>query len=242
MEKEESSVLKDIQNPSSELLEAFRKECPGTFKHSKNVADMCESVALELKLDVDLLRVCALFHDIGKINFPAAFTENQNGKNIHNEVEPWVSYQLITRHVGDSINILLRIEELPISVLKIVSQHHGDSVLRGIQSKLGENEFEDFRYKCEKPDSIESAILMVVDAVEATARSILASNGEKNTIQGRHEIIDKTIKRLVDDGQLDDIKVGELKRITFILYEELDSIYHNREAYEEEEGENNIED
>ena len=235
MEKEEKNILKDMQDPSFWLLETFRKICPGTFQHSKNVADICESVALELKLDVDLMRVCALYHDVGKINFPNAFTENQNGKNIHNELEPWISYQLITRHISDSLMFLMKVDELPIKILKIISQHHGTYVLRSIAPS--KEDVEEYRYKCEKPNTIESAILMIVDSVEATTRSIFSSS-EKNNQTIRRELVDKTIKRLVEDGQLDNIKVGELKMITFILYKELDSIYHGREAYEDMKKEN----
>lgn len=235
-DEKDPNIFKDIQDPSFILLDTFRKECPGTFQHSKHVADICESIALSLKLDVDFLRVCALYHDIGKLNFPLAFSENQNGKNIHDGLEPWISYQLITRHVGDSLNILLRIEGLPSKVLRVISQHHGNTILRSIAGKVTDDvKNESFRYRCDKPNSLESAILMIVDSIEASARSIFTVTPEKNTLDGRRQLVDKTIDRLVDDNQLDNIKVGELKSITSVLYKELDSIYHGRETYPEKE-------
>jgi len=230
---EEVNLYRDFLDSNSPHLKMFREKAPGTYKHCENVANFCESVALELGLNVDLMKVAAKYHDIGKLNFPDAFSENQNGNNIHENLDPIISYQIITRHVGDSILYLLQIDDIPREVLDIVSQHHGDSVLSYFYKKSGSEIDDLFRYKSSKPKRIESAVLMLCDSVEATARA-LASNGELEDTKDRKAVVNSTIQRLMDDGQLDNMRVGELKVVKKVLQKELENIYHKREVYGDE--------
>jgi putative nucleotidyltransferase with HDIG domain len=224
------NILKNIISGDYPILDRFKDAAPGTYKHSLNVMEFCESVANELNLDTDLLRVSAMYHDIGKMNNPEVFGENQNGTNMHDGLEPMISYNLITRHVGDSILILLQIPEVPREVLEIVSQHHGNTVLRYFFDK-SESKIDDvFRYKCKSPQTTEAAVLMICDSVEATAKS-LYNNGKMQESDDRRDVVDSTVRRLVEDSQLDEMKVGDLKVIKRVLYKELDSLYHKREAY-----------
>jgi len=234
MDKEEKNgILKGFLDPKCPHLIRFRDIAPGSYRHCENVAVFCESIAIELELDVDLIRVAAKYHDIGKINCPEAFSENQNGSNMHDELDPIVSYQYITRHVGDSITYLLQMENMPTNVMEIVSQHHGNTVLRFFYKK-SKNKVDDlYRYKCCVPQSIEAAILMICDSVEATSRA-LAINGELEEMEDRRKVVDSTIMRLTNDDQLDNMKVGELKIVRQMLYKELEGIYHKRELYGEE--------
>jgi putative nucleotidyltransferase with HDIG domain len=213
------------------LMEKFRELAPGSYRHSQNVANICESIAVELKLNPDFMRVCALYHDVGKMINPMYFTENQDDTNPHDELEPKVSYQIISRHLSDTVAILLNYD-FPIEVMKAVSQHHGDTVIKYFFDKSKAKNDTAYRYRCSKtPETDEAAILMIVDSVEATARSH-ASNGRLETAEDRHHMIEDTINRLVDDGQLDSMRIGTLKVIRQILYKEIDSTYHKRVSYD----------
>lgn len=211
----------------------FREVAPGTYKHSINVSNFCESVALELGINTELIKVAAMYHDIGKIFYPEAFSENQNGKNVHEDLDPLISYQIITRHVGDSITYLLQIENMPREILNIVSQHHGNTILSFFYKASGSTLEDLYRYKCSQPQSIEAAVLMLCDSVEATARA-LSSNGKLDKVSDRKSVVNTTIQRLMDDGQLDNMKVGELKVVKKVLHKDLESIYHKREVYGDE--------
>jgi len=230
---ENGNNLKYLLDPKLPLLEKFREKSPGTFQHCKNVAGFCESVALEIGLDIDLLNIAGMYHDVGKMNYPEAFSENQDGKNIHDNIEPSISFQLITRHVGDSVLILLQIPEMPREILDIVAQHHGNTVLRYFYNKSNSDLDDIYRYKCPQPKTIEAAVLMICDSVEATAKS-LSNSGELSEQTDRKSVVDSTIRRLVDDNQLDEMKVGHLKSIRKVLYKELEGIYHKREVYGDE--------
>ena len=236
-----------MQEELKKLEEKFRNLAPGSFKHCQNVENLCESVSLQLKIDtntIDNLKLAARFHDIGKINSPEYFIENVDGKNIHDNLEPKVSYNIITRHVGDSIVILLNSGFDP-ETLKIISQHHGTTILKCFYKKAQEENPEVvddlYRYKCNRPKSLESAILMICDSVEATARALNANNGLSST-DDRKKVVDSTVKRLMDDDQLDDIRVGDLKLIKRKLYSELEKIYHKREIYGDEKTVGEIKD
>jgi len=212
------------------LFDLFRERAPGTLKHCQNVANICESIAIELALDVDLMKCSAMYHDIGKINFPEYFSENQDTNNPHDDLDPMASYHIITRHVGDGILILLNIDEIPIEMINIISQHHGNTVLRHFFEKSGYKIDDKWRYKCRVPETTEAAILMIVDSVEATSKSMY-NNGEMKDGDERRSLIRATIERLVDDGQLDNLTIGVLKIVKRILVKELDTIYHKREVY-----------
>lgn len=234
-------ILKEVTDPKSPLMEKFRSVAPGTYNHAKNVASLCEAVAVELDLDVELLKTAGVLHDIGKTVNPNYFIENQNGKpNPHDGLDPEISYQIITRHVGDTVLMLLQISDLPRKLLEIVSQHHGNTILKYFYQKSGSDIDDIYRYKSTPPQSIEACILMLADQVEATARA-LASKGELETSEDRKSVINSTVRNLMDDDQLDDIKVGELKLIRKVLYKEIESMYHRREPYGNEK-ENSDED
>ena len=231
---EEEQDYKQFLDSDYPLLEKFREIAPGSFKHSQNVADMCELIAKELDLDSNLMKVAGLYHDVGKMLNPQMFAENQDEENPHDKLKPDISYQIISRHLSDSILILFNYN-FPVDVIKMVSQHHGNTVVKYFFDK-SKSEIEDnYRYKCKQPETDEAAILMIVDSVEATARSLASVNGKMENSEKRHAVVDNIIMRLEEDGQLDNIKVGVLKVIRKVLYKELDSLYHRRVAYPEEE-------
>jgi len=222
----ETKDLLDIKTP---LLEKFREIAPGTFRHSQNVSLLCESIAVELNLDIDLLKTAGLYHDIGKMNTPDMFSENQTGDiNVHDNLEPIISYQIITRHVGDSVVKVLQLDEFPdkIKLMNLISQHHGNSILRFFYNKAQTDIEDTFRYKTLSPQSIEAAILMICDNIEAQTRVEYKSDDFD-----KEKAVTMIIDRLVDDEQLDIIQIGDLRIIKKILVKELTNIYHKRIDY-----------
>ena len=226
------SIYKTIIDPDYPLLVELKEKAPGTYRHCSNMLTFCEHISKQLDLDTDLMRAAAIYHDIGKMNSPKVFSENQNGSgNIHEKLEPKTSYHLITRHVGDGILILLQIPCMTIELLNIISQHHGNTVLRYFADKDDVDE-DKYRYKCSAPTTLESSVLMITDSVEATARS-LYNNGKMGDSDEKMNVIENTVNRLINDNQLDQLKVGYLKKIKLVLHKELQTMYHKREDYDE---------
>lgn len=228
----ESENLKKYLDGDFPLLDKFKSTAPGTYRHCQNVANLAEAVASDLDLDVTFMKVCAVYHDIGKMYNPNCFTENQNGDgNPHDELPPHVSFQLITRHVSDSVLILLTETDMPREVMEVISCHHGDSVLSAIYKKSDGMNEDGFRYKCPKPTDEYASILMIADAVEATARS---QADRMITPEAKVRVVKDTIERLREDKQLDEMRVGVLRLVQNKLIRELDGIYHTRIDYDEE--------
>jgi len=233
-EREELLCLLDSSYP---LLQRFRDVCPGTYKHSQAVSAMIESVSVALGLDVTFMKVVAMYHDIGKINNPKFFTENQLEKDYdpHENLDPWISSQIISRHVSDSVNILLNDKHFSRKMIEIISQHHGTSIIKYFFDRvLLDPEKDSFRYKCTKPDSIEAAVLMICDRLEAMTRSLVQNNKYGNPT----EVIDGVINELLDDEQLDEvtIKLGDLKKFKTVLNKELEGMYSKRIDYDKPDG------
>jgi len=228
--KEEPSISK-LLDTTYPLLARFRELCPGTFKHSQALASMIEGVSLSLGLDTELLKVAAIYHDVGKTLNPKFFSENQlEDEDAHKNLDPKISYEIITRHVSDSVMILINDSNFPRKVIEIISQHHGKNILKYFFKK-SKNHVEDlFRYKTTKPTCIESAILMACDAIEATSRSQVQA-GKFNPTR----VIETTINGLIDDGQLDEVymRLGDLKKVKIALGKELEGTYQKRVDYEE---------
>ena len=237
--------LNNMLDAKFPLLEKFRDLAPGSFKHSQNVAIFCESAAVELELDTDLMKVAGQYHDLGKMNYPEVFSENQGKEsNLHDDLDSQISYHLITRHVGDTVLLLLNsvdgFDEKE-KLMKIISQHHGNTVLKFFFKK-SKSEVDDlYRYKALPPQTLEAAVLMVCDSVEATARS-LASNSELEKPEDRRNVVNTNVDRLMQDFQLDKIAVGDLRKIKSVLYKELENMYHKRESYGDEKDEKSTDD
>jgi len=227
--------LKKILDPEYRLLKEFRAVAPGSYSHSKNVAQFSESIASELGLDSLFMNACAMYHDIGKIFNPSYFSENQQSEeNPHDQLSPYVSYQLLTRHVSDTCLILINDNNIPRQLIEVVSKHHGNSVLGSIYNKVKEDISEDiFRYKSPKPDNIYSLILMICDVVEATSKSYY-SNGKLETEEDKRKLIFSILERLKEDQQIDEMKVGVLRLVEDKLIRELGALYHKRVSYKED--------
>lgn len=217
------------------LLNELKEKAPGTYKHSRNVMDICTRAAAELNLDKDLLACACLYHDIGKIVGSQWFTENQmdGDYNPHDDVDVWFSVEKLTRHVSDSAMILAQ-HDFPLEVIKIVSSHHGTSPLLHFWRKSGgkEEDKDKFRYYGMPPQDEHSCVLMICDRVEATAKSLYGSGNLKNAAD-RDKLIEDVISDLIDDGQIDNLTIKVLKIIKNILKSELSAIYSDRVSYDE---------
>lgn len=241
-EQHESSIgfLLDSTYP---LLQHFREKCPGTYKHAQGVVSMVETISLELGLDVNFMKVCALYHDIGKTVNPEFFTENQmEDENPHDKMEPWVSYQIISRHVADTVNILINNPDFSRDIITVVSQHHGNGVIKYFCDKAKAKDEDEWRYDCARPTGVESAVLMIADHVEARSRSKFQSGHFDPA-----DVIESTITELLDDGQLDDVvmKLGDLKKIKEAIAKELEGSYQKRVDYDkvkEEDANGDVQD
>lgn len=227
-----SDDIKEFMEGSAALLQKFKDLAPGSYAHCQSVAGIITTVTKSIELDYPEELICAAgLHDIGKIFNPTHFCENASEIDPHDELEPNISLQFITRHVSDTALILIQ-HNYPPEVIKIASEHHGSTVVQYFFQKSGIKNKHAFRYKGQPPSSRESAILMIVDSVDATARS-LHDNGKLATPDQKIAAIEATITRLIDDGQLDNLTIGTLKILKGVLLQELNAQYHIRVDYDE---------
>jgi len=238
--EQKESLNYSMPEQTSALLEKFKQAAPGSQKHCLNVAVLCESVGKEVGVEhLEDLKTAAMLHDIGKMFNPEYFIENQGGANIHEKIgNPEVSYQLLTRHVSDSIMILHQYG-FSKTVIDFIMEHHGDTAVRYFLNVAIKNNGEQsstelvnkFRYRCPKPKSTESAILMICDIVEAEARSKFTGNAPSD-VSAVEALIEHRIRELIEDSQLDTLRIGVLKKIQTVLAGEIKAMYHSRIKYE----------
>ena len=226
--------LLELSDTNSKLLKELANKAPGTFHHSLNVANLAEAAANEIGANAMLVRVGALYHDIGKMISPTMFTENQvNSMNAHNELDPEESANIIIGHVIDGIEIA-RKNNLPDRVIDFIRTHHGTSIVYYFYKKeldrKGEANEADFRYPGPAPFSKETAILMMADSVEAASKSLKEPTSTK---------IDAFVEKIID-GQLTqgqflnaNITLKEIQIIKKVLKKKLNNIYHLRVEYPE---------
>ena len=219
----------------TKLYEYFKETAPGSYRHCETVASLCEAIAKELELDTENLVLAARLHDIGKTFNPDMFSENQpKDDNVHDSMSPEQSYLYISRHVGDSLIILTPLSYISKEVLSIISQHHGNSCIASLYNKVkkktdGESVKDGFRYKGCKPSINEAAVLMIADVVEAATRSF----HDSNTLDDIPTVIDGLIENLIEDHQLDMMRIGDVRVIKKVLYKEIDNMYHKRVVYDD---------
>lgn len=228
--------LLELANPNHPLMRKFLLEAPGTYHHSIIVANLAEAAAEKVGGDTLLVRVGSYYHDIGKLNRPYFFIENQLGNdNPHDKISPTLSTFIITSHVKDGLE-LAREYRLPEDVQDIIRQHHGTSLVSYFYHRATENEKEeslaerDFRYPGPKPQTKEAAIVMLADSVEAAVKSL-----NKPTPARIEVMVKKLIKDKLHDGQLDecDLTLRDLDIIANAFIHSLGGIYHSRIEYPE---------
>jgi len=229
--------LLELSNPGQPLLKKLMLEAPGTYHHSIIVGNLAEAAADAVGGESLLVRVGALYHDIGKIKRPYFFIENQlSCENPHEKIAPTLSTLIITSHTKDGVE-LAREAKMPRVLQDIIEQHHGTGLVsfffhRALENDKNEKTVteEDFRYEGPKPQTKEAALVMMADSVEAAVRSL-----QKPT-PGRIEgVVRRIIKEKLHDGQLDecDLNFKDLDVIANAFVRVLSGIFHARVEYPE---------
>jgi putative nucleotidyltransferase with HDIG domain len=226
--------LLELSDTNSAFFKEFSDKAPGTFHHSLQVANLSESAASAIGANALLTRVGALYHDIGKINNPVYFTENQRGTiSPHNEISPKESAQIIIDHVIKGVEVAKKIK-LPDRVVDFIRTHHGTSKVYYFYKKheelTGEINEDDFVYSGPKPFSKETAILMMADGVEAASKSI-----KEPTVEILKEFVNKIINMQLEEKQFmnSNITLAEIEIVKKVFIDKLINIYHLRIEYPE---------
>ena len=230
--------LAELGDYNQPLLKKLHEVAPGTFEHSLRVSNLAESAAEAIGADPILARVGALYHDVGKIVRPLFFVENQTYSGIenpHEKINPRSSKMIITSHTKDGIT-LAKEYHIPDVIQDFIIQHHGDSLAsyfynQAVQQEGIENvKEEQFRYTGPKPNTKETAILMIADAVESASRTLKDHSQEE-----LDTLINKIIKDRLNDNQLSDspLTLKDIKVIAATLSRVLRSVFHKRIKYQE---------
>ena len=227
--------LLELSDTNSNLLKELSDKAPGTFHHSLQVANLAEAAANEIGANTLLVRVGALYHDIGKLKSPMYFSENQTGTlSPHEELTPKQSAEIIINHVLDGVSIAQK-NKIPDRIIDFIRTHHGTSTVYYFYKKQEELtpdkvNIEDFRYLGPKPFSKETAILMMADAVEAASKSLKEPN-----INELQAFIDKIIdgKMAAQQFNSSDITFSEIETIKKVLFKKLVNVYQLRIEYPE---------
>ncbi len=228
--------LLELANPNHPLLRELLEEAPGTYHHSMMVANLAESATESVGGDSLLARVGAYYHDVGKARRPYFFVENQfGGENPHDKLSPNLSALIIVSHVRDGAE-MAREAGLPDSLLEFVAEHHGTLLIKYFHSRaerMSEDEEvpeDNYRYPGPRPQSKETAVVMLADAVEAAARSL--SRPTPDRIKG---VVRSIIHQRLEEGQLDkcDLTFKDLDRVAESFTRVLSGAFHHRLEYPE---------
>ncbi|MBI9076737.1 MAG: HDIG domain-containing protein [Desulfatibacillum sp.] len=226
--------LLELANLDKPVLRRLMLEAPGTYHHSVIVGSLVEAAATTIGANPLLARVCGYYHDIGKINKPLYFIENQmGGKNRHDKLAPSMSSLILIAHVRDGVEMANRYK-LGKAIADTIQQHHGTSRIsyffeKAKQLRGEENVSEaDFRYPGPKPQTKEAGLVMLADIVEAASRTL--ENPTPARIQG---LVQRLVNNVFSDGQLDEceLTLKDLHQIAKSFNQILAGIYHHRIEY-----------
>ncbi len=224
--------LLELSNPSHPLLRRLQMEAPGTYHHSILVANLAEAAAEAIGADSLLVRVGAYYHDIGKVRRPVFFVENQIGvENPHEKMAPSLSALTVLAHVRDGVEYA-REQHLPDAVVRFIPEHHGTNLITYFYHQAmerGDAVDEDvFRYEGPKPQSRESAVLMLADGVEGAVRAM-----QRPTPDRIEQVVRRIIREKLEDGQLDECELTfrDLDVIAQTFTRLLASMFHPRVEY-----------
>lgn len=223
--------ISDVNNP---LLRELSEKCPGTFQHSLQVANLVAEVAHGIGANVQLVRAGALYHDIGKIGNPAFFTENQRGVNPHDSLTPDQSARIVIKHVTEGVARADK-EKLPAVIKDFILQHHGRGKAKFFYMKAceqaGGTEGVDeslYTYPGPNPNTRETTILMMADAIEAAAKSM-----KEHSDDAIKALVDKIVNSQMGDGLYKDspLKFSEMETVKKIFVDRMCMFYHTRVSY-----------
>jgi len=226
--------LLELSDTNSPLLKELSNKAPGTFHHSMNVANLAESSANEIGGNSMLARVGALYHDIGKMNNPSYFTENQvTGTNPHNKLSSLESVNIILDHVSKGVEMAKK-NNLPNRIIDFIRTHHGTSVVHYFyENDLNLNlkpNIKDYKYSGPKPFSKETALVMMCDSVEAATKSLENPDSEKI-----NSFVETIIDKQIENNQFENCSITfkDIKTIKNVIKKKLANIYHIRVEYPE---------
>ena len=227
-------TLLELADTNNTLLRELSLKAPGTFQHSLQVANLAEAAIFKVGGNALLIRTAAMYHDIGKMERPMYFIENQaTGVNPHHELSTEESARIIIQHVIQGIEIAKKYR-LPEQIIDFIRTHHGTTRAEFFYRKAKE-EFPDetpderlYTYPGPIPFSKESAVLMMADSVEAASRALKDVNSEKI-----EQLVDRVINKQIEEQQFAnaDITLKEISQIKKILKKMLMNIYHVRIEY-----------
>ncbi|GBE57330.1 hypothetical protein BMS3Abin01_00242 [bacterium BMS3Abin01] len=226
--------LLELGDPTRHLLKELMMKAPGTYNHSILMGNLAESAAEAIGANVLLARVGAYYHDIGKLNRPEYFIENQfHVRNPHDRITPSLSRLAIKSHVRDGVNLAVS-EGLPPEIIDIIEEHHGTTVLSYFYHKAQESspagpvDEETYRYDGKKPRSREAVIVMMADSVEAAVRSL-----EHPTVRSINAIIRGIFDQRLRDGQFSESRMtfGELEKVRKVFEKSMQGFGATRIPY-----------
>jgi hypothetical protein len=234
-----SIQLLDLGRPTHPLLRQLLLKAPGTYHHSLMVSNLGEQAAERIGANALLVRVMAYYHDVGKMQRPYFFIENQpEGINVHEKLDPQISAQIIISHVKDGLDLAQKYR-LPRSIKDGIAQHHGSSLVKYfyyqavevVKDKDLQVDLADFLYPGPKPQTKENGILMLADVSESTVRALKPGSAEEID-----EIVQKVIADKLNTGQLDDceLTVADLYQIRTAFVDILQGVHHPRIKYPEQ--------
>ena len=228
-------TLVELSNVHNPLLQRMTEVAPGTFQHSMQVANLSAEVANKIGAKAQLVRTGALYHDIGKMERPVFFTENQNGVSPHKHLTPLKSAEVIIAHVKNGVALADK-NHIPDSIKRFITTHHGMGKAKYFyityknENPNGEIDEAAFTYPGPNPSTKEEAILMMCDAVEAASRSL-----PEYTEESINQLVDRIIDSQVAEGffSVCSITFKDIAIAKAVLKEKLKTIYHTRISYPE---------
>lgn len=241
----------ELSDLNHKLLKQMQLEAPGTFHHSLVVAALSEAAAEKIGANAPLCRVCSYFHDVGKLNKPSYFIENQHDdtENSHDALTPTMSGLIIIAHVKDGVDLAVK-HNLNPRIIEVIQEHHGDSLVYYFYRKAQEQkraemdkvdkglgnaedlpriEEKNFRYPGPKPCTKESGIICLADTIESASRTL-----RKPTPAKIRSLVEDLVRAKIQDGQLDDcpLTMGELTLLKESFAKTLRSMLHSRIDYQ----------
>lgn len=228
-------TLVELSNVHNPLLQRMTEVAPGTFQHSMQVANLCAEVASKVGAKAQLVRTGALYHDIGKIERPVFFTENQNGISPHKHLTPLKSAEVIIAHVKNGVTLAEK-NHIPDAIQRFITTHHGQGKAKFFyityKKEHPDEEVDDaaFTYPGPNPSTKEEAILMMCDACEAASRSL-----PEYTEESINQLVDRIIDTQVSEGFFSECSITfkEIAIAKTVLKDKLKTIYHTRISYPE---------
>ena len=224
--------LREITSPSAKLIKKLKEEAPGTYNHSVVVAQLTEACAVAIGEDGELARAAAYYHDVGKLRSPEMFTENQSEHNLHNELTPELSVEIIRAHANYGAKLIKKYH-LPDFLADIAVQHHGTMPVKYFYAKAlrmtdGEIDMANYSYVGPAPQTRIAAIVMIADASEAASRSL-----SHRTPAKIEALVGSIIEERLNLDQFADcpITMRDLTVITSTITQALTGLYHSRISY-----------